>query len=115
MMHPSQIPLPEPTDGEAAEPAPEPDYDAIIDCALAGDHLQSVDRDGYCNACGHQDTSPTVPAWVNDGAPPLGHHTPIPQPPIRFGDHPLVGFTFEVVSAVAVVWVIFNVVFPLFR
>lgn len=112
MNHPSEYS--EPTDGEAIEAdvdSGEYDYDAVIDCAAAGTHLQSVDDDGYCNVCGFQDTATAVPAWVNEGAPLLVHHTPVPKPPIRFGDHPLVGFTFEVVAAIVIVWVLFHWIF----
>jgi hypothetical protein len=32
-------------------------YDDPRDCIAAGAHLRSVDNDGYCNACGHQETA----------------------------------------------------------
>lgn len=35
-----------------AEPLPIP----VQDCIAAGTHLNSCDDDGYCNACGYQDS-----------------------------------------------------------
>jgi hypothetical protein len=29
-------------------------YDSKSDCIASGQHLQSVDEDGYCNLCGEQ-------------------------------------------------------------
>lgn len=31
------------------------------ECELRKEHLKSCDSDGYCNACGYQDSSPPVP------------------------------------------------------
>lgn len=40
-------------------------YDDPKDCIVAGAHLRSVDRDGYCNACGHQESAAERGvAWV---------------------------------------------------
>lgn len=34
------------------------DYDGPVECLKAGQHLQDVDEDGYCNRCGHDDPDP---------------------------------------------------------
>lgn len=33
-------------------------YSSAEDCQQAGQHLTSVDNDGFCTLCGHQDSKP---------------------------------------------------------
>ena len=30
-------------------------YMTLEDCIEAGEHLEAVDEDGFCNSCGHDD------------------------------------------------------------
>ncbi len=62
--------------GTAWHPSPE-------ECAKAGDHFQSCDDDGYCNACGSQDD----PKAVAEECGECGSSVPKDSPSLLHGAH----------------------------
>lgn len=41
------------------------EYDETTEtCVLAGAHLTDVDEDGYCNICGHQESTAEIEAAI---------------------------------------------------